>query len=75
MYPVSLHQLIDFLATLAPPAYQEGYDNAGLIVGHPDTEITGVLLSLDCTEEVVEEAIKRGCNVVVAHHPIVFKGL
>ena len=75
MYPTSIQQLTDFLATLAPPAYQEGYDNAGLIVGHPATEITGALLSLDCTEEVVEEAVRRGCNVVVAHHPIVFKGL
>ena len=75
MYPASIQQLTDSLATLAPPAYQEGYDNAGLIVGHPATEITGVLVSLDCTEAVVEEAIRRGCNVVVAHHPIVFKGL
>lgn len=75
MQPPSIQQLVDFLVTLAPPTYQEGYDNAGLIVGHPGTEITGVLLALDCTETVVEEAIRRGCNVVVAHHPIVFKGL
>ncbi|MPR32347.1 Nif3-like dinuclear metal center hexameric protein [Salmonirosea aquatica] len=71
----SIQQLVDFLSTLAPQAYQEGYDNAGLIVGYPATEITGVLLALDCTENVVAEAVRRGCNVVVAHHPIVFRGL
>ncbi len=71
----SIQQLIQHLEELAPPSYQESYDNSGLIVGDPATEITGVLLSLDCTEAVVEEAIQKGCNVVVAHHPIVFKGL
>ncbi|WP_373513945.1 Nif3-like dinuclear metal center hexameric protein [Persicitalea sp.] len=71
----SLKELIHSLETLAPPAYQESYDNSGLIVGDPTIELTGVLLSLDCTEAVVEEAIRKGCNLVVAHHPIVFKGL
>lgn len=70
-----LKELTDSLEALAPPAYQEGYDNSGLIVGDPGTDITGVLLSLDCTEAVIEEAIRKGCNLVVAHHPIVFKGL
>ncbi len=60
---------------LAPLAYQESYDNAGLLVGDPATEITGVLVTLDATEAVIDEAIVNGCNVVVAHHPIVFKGL
>jgi len=67
--------LIDSLEALAPPAYQEGYDNAGLLVGDPATDLTGVILALDCTEAVIEEAIRKGCNLVVAHHPIVFKGL
>ncbi len=70
-----LKEMTDSLELLAPPAYQEGYDNSGLIVGEPDTDLTGVLLSLDCTEKVIEEAIRKGCNLVVAHHPIVFKGL
>jgi dinuclear metal center YbgI/SA1388 family protein len=70
-----IRQLTDFLESIAPLHLQESYDNAGLIVGDPDTEITGVLTSLDCTEEIVEEAAARGCNVVVAHHPIVFRGL
>ena len=60
---------------LAPLPYQESYDNAGLIVGDPSAEITGVLVTLDATEAVIDEAIAKGCNVVVAHHPIVFKGL
>jgi dinuclear metal center YbgI/SA1388 family protein len=75
MSTISIQELTDFLAYLAPPAYQEGYDNSGLLVGDPATEVTGVLLALDCTEKVVAEAVRRGCNVVVAHHPIVFRGL
>lgn len=63
------------LEALAPPAYQESYDNAGLITGEAQTEITGVLVSLDTTEDVILEAVRKGCNLVVAHHPIVFKGL
>ncbi|MFY9159279.1 Nif3-like dinuclear metal center hexameric protein [Aquirufa ecclesiirivi] len=59
----------------APLAWQESYDNAGLLVGDPSMEVKGVLISLDCTEEVVEEAIQKGCNVIISHHPIVFKGL
>ncbi len=59
----------------APLAWQESYDNAGLLVGQRDSQVTGILISLDCTEEVVDEAIKRGCNMIVSHHPIIFKGL
>lgn len=72
---MKIKNLISFLETIAPPVYQESYDNAGLIVGDPDTPISGVLLCLDSTEEVLEEAQKTGCNLVIAHHPIVFKGL
>jgi dinuclear metal center YbgI/SA1388 family protein len=64
-----------YLESIAPRSYQESYDNAGLIVGDPDAEVTGVLVTLDCTEAVVQEAIDRQCNLIVAHHPIVFKGL
>ncbi|MCF2502839.1 Nif3-like dinuclear metal center hexameric protein [Dyadobacter sp. CY107] len=70
-----IKEVIEVLEQLAPPAYQESYDNAGLIVGSGPTEVTGVLLTLDVTEEVIAEAIERNCNLVVAHHPIVFKGL
>lgn len=64
-----------YLESIAPTHLQESYDNAGLIVGHPDTPVTGVLTTLDCTEDIIEEALARGCNLVVAHHPIVFRGL
>lgn len=70
-----IKDLTTYLEKLAPLPYQESYDNAGLIVGNQNEIITGVLVSLDSTEDVVEEAIQRGCNVIVAHHPIVFKGL
>jgi dinuclear metal center YbgI/SA1388 family protein len=54
---------------------QEEYDNSGLLVGTYETEVTGILVSLDCTEAVVEEAILEKCNIIIAHHPIIFKGL
>ena len=71
----TINEVIRFLEDLAPTVYQESYDNAGLITGDANRLLTGVFIALDCTEEVVEEAVQRGCNMVVAHHPIVFKGL
>ena len=70
-----VRHLTAYLETFAPLAYQESYDNAGLLVGDANAEITGVLVSLDATEAIIDEAIAKGCNLVVAHHPIVFKGL
>ncbi len=72
---MKVKELINYLEELAPKAYQESYDNAGLIVGNPNDEIKGVLITLDSTENVIEEAIQKNCNLVIAHHPIVFKGL
>lgn len=68
-------ELISWLESFAPPAYQESYDNATLITGDRKSELTGVLCTLDCTEDVVDEAIELGANLIVAHHPIVFRGL
>jgi len=70
-----LHELTDYLEQIAPLRFQEKYDNAGLIYGDPNTELTGALVSLDCTEAVIEEAVALGCNIVVSHHPIVFGGI
>jgi len=67
--------IISFLESLAHPSLQEHYDNAGLLTGDPDWECKGVICSLDAIEEVIEEAIKKKCNLVVAHHPIIFGGL
>lgn len=71
----TIQDLTDYLESIAPLNLQESYDNAGLIVGDPTTPVTGVLTSLDCTEDIINEARARGCNLVVAHHPIVFRGL
>ena len=68
-------EIMAVLESFAPPAYQESYDNSGLQVGDKDTEVTGVLLTLDITEAVLDEALSRGCNMIVAHHPIIFSGL
>jgi len=70
-----LRDVISFLESVAPPSYQESYDNAQLLVGNPTEKITGILCTLDVTEEVVTEAVNKGCNLIVAHHPIIFKGL
>ncbi len=67
--------VLSCLEALAPTAYQESYDNAGLIVGDRSMQCTGALLCLDSTEEVIDEAIEKGLNLVIAHHPIVFSGL
>ncbi len=71
-------KIIDILSVLeaiAPPHLQESYDNSGLIVGDPNAGASGVLFCLDSTEAIVEEAVAQGCNLIVAHHPIVFRGL
>ncbi len=70
-----IQNVIEALETVAPPSLQESYDNAGLLIGSPDTPLTGVLFCLDSTESVVQEAADLGCNLIVAHHPIIFRGL
>lgn len=72
---MTINDITTYLESIAPAHLQESYDNAGLIVGDPRMEVTGVLTSLDCTETIIAEAKARGCNLVVAHHPIVFRGL
>ena len=72
---MTIKDITNYLEKLAPLSYQASYDNAGLLVGYPQTEVTGILATLDCTEEVIHEAIARNCNLIVAHHPIIFKGL
>jgi dinuclear metal center YbgI/SA1388 family protein len=72
---MKLSQLTAYLESLAPLAYQEEYDNAGLIVGQPEQEVYQALISLDCTEAVVDEAIANNCQVIISHHPIVFRGM
>jgi dinuclear metal center YbgI/SA1388 family protein len=70
-----LKDVAQFLESFAPLSLQESYDNAGLITGDVNTEITSVLITLDVTEKVVEEAIQKKIQLIVAHHPIIFSGL
>ncbi|MBL7936616.1 MAG: Nif3-like dinuclear metal center hexameric protein [Bacteroidia bacterium] len=70
-----LKTIITEIEKFAPLAYQESYDNCGLLTGNKEQEVTGAILCLDCTEAVVEEAIQKKCNLIIAHHPIIFGGL
>jgi dinuclear metal center YbgI/SA1388 family protein len=72
---MKISEVISHLEALAPLAYQENYDNAGLLIGSPDTVCSGIVCTLDATEQVILEAKEKGCNMVVAHHPILFKGI
>jgi dinuclear metal center YbgI/SA1388 family protein len=72
---MKLSVLLKHLESIAPLIYQEDYDNAGLLVGAEDQEVYSALVSLDCTEEIVDEAIAKGCDLIISHHPILFKGL
>ncbi len=72
---ILIKQIISELENFAPMALQESYDNCGALTGNVNEECTGALLTLDCTEEIVNEAIANNCNLIVAHHPILFKGL
>jgi dinuclear metal center YbgI/SA1388 family protein len=72
---MQIKEIIAVLEHLAPSALQEDYDNAGLITGSSDWECQGIVVSLDATEDVVNEAIEKNCNLIIAHHPIVFKGI
>lgn len=72
---IALKDIIRHIEEFAPLQLQESYDNSGLLVGDPEMEINGVLLCVDCTEEVFEEALEKGANLIVSHHPLIFKGL
>lgn len=72
---MQIRDICNYLEALAPLAYQESYDNSGLIVGRPETEVSSILISLDCIERTVDEALQKGCNLIISHHPIVFTGL
>jgi dinuclear metal center YbgI/SA1388 family protein len=72
---MKLHQITSYLELVAPLSYQEPYDNSGLIVGNSNKEIKKVLLCLDSIESIIDEAIEKNCELIIAHHPIVFSGL
>ncbi len=70
-----IQDVISHLSQVVPLSFQESWDNCGLLVGNPNNSVSSVLLSVDVTEEIVEEAKAKGANLIVAHHPIIFKGL
>jgi len=72
---MKIKEIVHFLETVAPPALQESYDNAGLIVGDPEAEVSSALVTIDVTEDVVDEAIENNAGIIIAHHPVVFSGL
>src|ERR1043165_8450756 len=72
---MKIREVIPVLESMAPPSLQESYDNTGLIIGDENAACKGILVSLDATEAVIDEAIKKNCNLIVSHHPIVFSGL
>ena len=72
---MQIGQITSALENWAPLQLQEDYDNCGLLVGNENAICTGALCSLDCTEAVIDEAIEKGCNLIVSHHPIIFKGI
>jgi dinuclear metal center YbgI/SA1388 family protein len=72
---MTIGEIINYLESVSPCSYQEPYDNAGLILGDPKATITSVLITLDVTEPIIDEAIETGCELIIAHHPIIFKGI
>ncbi|NOX84808.1 MAG: Nif3-like dinuclear metal center hexameric protein [Chlorobi bacterium] len=72
---MKIKEITNRLEEYAPLTLQEPYDNAGLLTGSPDGETSKVLITLDVTHEVMDEAIGKGCNLIIAHHPLIFKAL
>jgi dinuclear metal center YbgI/SA1388 family protein len=72
---MTVGDICTLLEDFAPLSFQESYDNAGLVLGNRSTKVTGILISLDVTEAVLDEAITLGYNMIVTHHPLIFKGI
>ena len=72
---MKIKEVLSALERFAPLPLQESWDNAGLQVGLTETEVSGALLCLDVTEQIVDEAVRKGCNLIVSHHPLLFRGL
>ena len=68
-------QITEQIEQLCPLTYAEDFDNVGLLVGDHEQEVKGVLVSLDCLETTIDEAVEKKCNLIVSFHPIIFKGL
>jgi dinuclear metal center YbgI/SA1388 family protein len=72
---MTINDVIRVLEQYSPLEFQEDYDNSGLLIGKPDAEVSGVLISVDITDKVLDEALQNNCNFIISHHPLIFKGL
>ena len=72
---MKVKDVTNYLETIAPLALQESYDNSGLLLGSFNSELKGVLISLDITIDIIDEAVNNGCNLIIAHHPLIFSGI
>jgi dinuclear metal center YbgI/SA1388 family protein len=72
---MKVQEICNYLEQIAPLTYQESYDNSGLLLGDPVTSIRNILLCLDITPAVVDEAVSKDCNLIISHHPVIFKGV
>ena len=72
---MKIREITDALEAYAPPSLQESYDNTGYQAGNPDNEATGALLCVDVTADTVREAVEKGYNLIVSHHPLLFRGV
>lgn len=72
---MKINDIIEAIESFAPPSLQENWDNTGLQTGDRNAECTGVMVCVDATERAVHEAVERGCNLLISHHPLFFKGV
>lgn len=72
---MQIKELLNYLEQIAPLKYQEHYDNSGIICGDENTALTGVLICLDSMDYHIDEALSKNCNLIIAHHPLIFKGI
>ena len=72
---MKINEVISYLDNRFQPALQESYDNSGFLLGSRDEEIRGLLVAVDLSMEVIDEALQYGCNLIVTHHPFIFSGI
>ena len=72
---MTARELVEPIEIMAPPETQAGWDNSGFSVGNPDGEVSRALIALDCTPQVVAEAVEKGCDIIITHHPLIFGGI
>ena len=72
---MKVREIASVIEAFAPLSIQEEWDNSGLCIGSPEQDVHGVMLGFDCTPELIDEAVARGCDMVVTHHPLIFSGI